>query len=68
MHTNGAHKNNDNTTTPLFIGLNKTTQKTRTAQERFNIDVLKQMYFNVNDLNAITLEYVNLMQCSSFNK
>jgi hypothetical protein len=33
IHTNGAHKNNDNHTTPIFIGLHKTTQKTRTPQE-----------------------------------
>jgi hypothetical protein len=58
MHTNGAHKNNDTTTTPVFMGLNKTTQ-TRAAQEKFKIDVLKRMYFNVNDENSITLEYVN---------
>jgi hypothetical protein len=64
MHTNGAHKNNDNTT-PIFIGLNNTAQKARTAQEKFKIDVLKQMYFNVNNENAVTLEYVNLMQYGS---
>jgi hypothetical protein len=35
IHTNGApHKNNnDNNTTPIYIGLNNTTQKTRTPQE-----------------------------------
>jgi hypothetical protein len=34
-HTNGAHKiNNDNITTPMFIGLKKTTQKRRTPQQK----------------------------------
>jgi hypothetical protein len=28
MHTNGTHKNNDNTTMPMLIGLNKTTRNT----------------------------------------
>jgi hypothetical protein len=33
-HTNGTHKNNnDNISTPIFIGLNKTAQKSRTPQE-----------------------------------
>jgi hypothetical protein len=27
MHTNWAHKNNKDNNTPIFIGLNKTTQK-----------------------------------------
>jgi hypothetical protein len=59
MQTNGAHKNNnDNITTPIFTRLNKTTQKTD-AQEQVKSEVLKQMYFNVNDENAITLKYFN---------
>jgi hypothetical protein len=34
MHTNGEHRNNiDNNTTPISIGLHKTTQKTQRAQE-----------------------------------
>jgi hypothetical protein len=55
LHTNGAHKNNnDNTTTLMFTGLNKTTQKTWTLQEEIRAGkeksyVLKQMYFGVND-------------------
>jgi hypothetical protein len=36
IHTNGAHKNNDNTT-QILIGLNKTTQKTRTPQEESSV-------------------------------
>jgi hypothetical protein len=64
--TSGAHKNsNDKNTTPIFIGLNETTQKHRRrerkiAQEKINNLVPKQMYFNVNDENAITLEYFNV--------
>jgi hypothetical protein len=50
IHTNGAHKNNnDNNTTPIFIRLNKTTQKLhkkKAAQVKIKSDVLKQMYFN----------------------
>jgi hypothetical protein len=35
IQNNGAHKNNnENNTTPMFIELNKTTQKTRTPQEK----------------------------------
>jgi hypothetical protein len=66
QHTNGAHKNNnDNNTTPIFIGLNKTTQKTRTPQEegmqiKIRSDVLKHMYFNVKEGNVVALEYFNL--------
>jgi hypothetical protein len=57
--------NNDNNTTPIFIGLHKTTQKhgrrkTKVVQEKIKRDVLRQMYFNVNDENAVTLEYFNL--------
>jgi hypothetical protein len=53
----GAHKNN-NTTTPMFIGLNKTTQKyerrkRKIARERIKSYVHKQTYFIVNDKNAI---------------
>jgi hypothetical protein len=33
MHTNGAHGNNKDNTTPLFIGLRKATQETRTSHE-----------------------------------
>jgi hypothetical protein len=34
IFTNGAHKNNkDKSTTAMFTGLNKVTQKTRTPQE-----------------------------------
>jgi hypothetical protein len=32
LHTNGAHKNNNDNTTLIFIGLH-TTQKTQTSQE-----------------------------------
>jgi hypothetical protein len=33
LHTSGAHKNNSsNTTKPIFVGLNKTTEKTRAPQ------------------------------------
>jgi hypothetical protein len=60
IHTNGAHKNNNNNITPIFMGLNKTTQKTQTQEEKLKSGVLKQMYFNVNDGDAITLEYFNL--------
>jgi hypothetical protein len=50
IHITGAYKNNDNTT-PIFIGLNKTTQITWKPQEEGSTrkdksDVLKQMYFN----------------------
>jgi hypothetical protein len=66
IYTNGAHKNNnDNNTTPIFRGLHKTTQKNRrrnrkVAQEKIKSDVLRQMYLNVNNENAITLDYFNL--------
>jgi hypothetical protein len=34
VYSNGAHKNNnDNNTIPIFIGVNKTTQKARMSQE-----------------------------------
>jgi hypothetical protein len=33
QYINGGHKNNDKNTTPIFIGLHKTTQKTRMPQE-----------------------------------
>jgi hypothetical protein len=34
MHTSGAHKNNNDNTMPIFIGLNKTTtKKARSPQE-----------------------------------
>jgi hypothetical protein len=51
MYISGANKNNnDNTTTPIILGLNKTTQKIRTPREecsaRYKSDVLEQMYFN----------------------
>jgi hypothetical protein len=67
-NTKEAHKNNnDNNTTPVFIGLNETTQQIRTQEEegsatKIMSDVLKQMYayFIVNDENALTLEYFNL--------
>jgi hypothetical protein len=50
VHINGTHKNNnDNKTRPIFIGLNKATQNTRTPQEKTKNDGLMQMYFNVND-------------------
>jgi hypothetical protein len=66
--TNGAYKNNsDNIITQIFIGLNKTKQhkkhgccKMKTVLENVKGNVLKQMYFNVNDKTAITLEYFNL--------
>jgi hypothetical protein len=50
-----AYKNNDdNNTTPIFIGLNKATQKhgrrkKEVAQEKIESDVLKQMCFNVKE-------------------
>jgi hypothetical protein len=59
----GAHKNKyDNNTTPIFIGLNKTTQKhgrrkRKIPRKRIKIYVLKQMYFNVNNENAIAMKY-----------
>jgi hypothetical protein len=52
MHINGAHKNNnDNNTTQIFIGLNRTIEKDmdaarkRKCMKRKN-DALKQMHFN----------------------
>jgi hypothetical protein len=66
LHTKGAHKrNNDSSTTPIFIGINKATQKHRrrrkkTARERIKSYVLKQMYFSVNDENATALKYFDL--------
>jgi hypothetical protein len=55
IHTSGALKNNNHTTTtPIFVGLNKTMKKKKqTSQEEISIrkiksDVLKQMYFSVN--------------------
>jgi hypothetical protein len=33
-HANGAYKNNDNNSTPIFIGLNKTIQKSRTLRNK----------------------------------
>jgi hypothetical protein len=74
-HTKGAHKNNDNNTALIFIGLNKTTQghkhtlyitenmdtaKRKSHKKRQRVHVLKQMYLNVKEKNAITLEYFNL--------
>jgi hypothetical protein len=62
----GAHGNNNDNTTPMFMGLNKTTQKherrkRKTARERIKSYVLKQMYFSVNDKNAtIALNYFDL--------
>jgi hypothetical protein len=53
----------------MFIGLNKTTQKhgrrkRKTARERIKSYVLKQMYFSVNDGNAIALKYFDLRTCA----
>jgi hypothetical protein len=54
IHTNGAHNiNNDNNTTPMFIGLHKTTQKhgphkSKISQGNFKSYIHKQIYFNVN--------------------
>jgi Zn-dependent M28 family amino/carboxypeptidase len=42
--TNGIKKNNDNTTTPMFIGLNKTTQKTRTPHDEGSLRNDKVMF------------------------
>jgi hypothetical protein len=61
IHTNGAYKNSNDNTTPIAIGLNKTTQKTRTSQEEGSARkdkerCVKQMYLNVSDEN-MTLEY-----------
>jgi hypothetical protein len=52
----------DNNATPMFIGLNKTTQKhgrckRERAREKIKSYVLKQMYFNMKDKNAIALVY-----------
>jgi hypothetical protein len=49
----------------MFIGLNKTTQKHRcckrkTAREKIKCFDLKQMYFSMNDENAIALKYFDL--------
>jgi hypothetical protein len=65
VHTNEAHKNNDNNTAPMFIGLNKTIQnhrrrKRKMTWERIKGSVLKQMYFSVNDENARALKYFGL--------
>jgi hypothetical protein len=55
IHTNGTYSNSNNTnTTPMFTGLNKTTQNHRRrqrkiVQERIQSYVLKQMYFSVNN-------------------
>jgi hypothetical protein len=50
----------DNNATPMFIGLNKTTQKhgrckRERARERINSSVLKHIYFNMKDENSIAL-------------
>jgi hypothetical protein len=50
---------------PIFIGLNKATQKhwrreKKTTQEKIKSYVPKQTYFSVNDENVITLEYFNV--------
>jgi hypothetical protein len=49
----------------MFTGLNKTTQKHRhrkrkIAQKRIKSYVLNQMYFSVNDENAIALKYSDI--------
>jgi hypothetical protein len=49
----------------MFIGLNKTTQKhgchkRDKAWEQIKSYVLKQMYFSVNNDNAIALKYSDL--------
>jgi hypothetical protein len=54
--------NNDNNTTVIFMGQNKTPQNTRTPQEEMSARKLKdyilvQNYFNVEDENTITMEY-----------
>jgi hypothetical protein len=42
--TNGTHSNsNDNNTTPMFRGLNKTTQKTRTPKEENSAGMAKEL-------------------------
>jgi hypothetical protein len=50
LRIKGAHKNNSHNNTPIFIRLNKTTQKhgrrKKVAQDKTKSDVLKQMYFN----------------------
>jgi hypothetical protein len=75
IHNNGGLKNNNDNITPIFIGLNKTTQKHgchkgRVTQRKINSYVPKQMYINVNDENVMTLECFNMgtNACGSFDK
>jgi hypothetical protein len=50
MHTNGTNKNNnDNITTPMFIGLNKRTQKTWTPQEENSAGKDKELCSQTNE-------------------
>jgi hypothetical protein len=64
IHTNGAHKNNDNNTMLMFIGLKKTAQK-QTPQEENDARKDKEFcsqkrYFNVSNENVRTLKYFGL--------
>jgi hypothetical protein len=63
IHTNEAHKNNNKT--PIFIGLNKTTQKhghrkRKITRERIKNYISNYVCFRVNDKNAISLKYFDL--------
>jgi hypothetical protein len=53
IHANEAHKNNKNNNT-----IQKKSQKEISAN-KIKSTVLKEMYFNVNNKNEITLEYFN---------
>jgi hypothetical protein len=72
MRTNVAYKNNNgNNTTPIFLGLAKHNKygrrKLKVAQEYTKVLCSQQMYFNLNDLNAVTLKYhgifAHIMNC-----
>jgi hypothetical protein len=66
IYTDGAHKNDNDNITLIFIGLAKHKKhgrrKKKVAQENIKVlcSLLKQMYFNVNDENAVTWEYCEI--------
>lgn len=55
IQANGTRE--DNNTTPMFIGLNGSRKKK--MDEKIKREVFNQMYFNMNDENAVRFEYFN---------
>jgi hypothetical protein len=66
INNNGAHKyNNDNNTTPIFIGYKNNTKNTDDGRRRLAHEKIKMLYSSkyilISEIrNGITLKYFNL--------